>query len=221
MLVPGNAAFYADCTPHLARYANSFTPAASDEQPLFAAATVARAVRTANDSAIRANGFFSAFVRYANSNRSRVLHPSPLAYMPHEGSFYSARMLRALAAMLRASELGSGVACPFAGSCTLEETVLPSLLWQNHPDAAVAGGDVLIRRYLGWAALNVSSTVRLADGVAGAPCGIKLVHDDGERLTLGMLRRLRGQARYRLQADACNRSRHVLNFGHSRTRKNG
>ena len=38
------------------------------------------------------------------------------------------------------------------------------------------------------------------------------MHDDGERLTLGMLRRLRGQARYRLQADACNRSRHVLNF---------
>ena len=207
VLVPGNAAFYADCTPHLARYANSFTPAASDEQPLFAAAKVARAVRTANDSAIRANGFFSAFVRYANSNRSRVLHPSPLAYMPHEGSFYSARMLRALAAMLRASELGSGAACPFAGSCTLEETVLPSLLWQNHPNAAAAGGDVLIRRYLGWAALNVSGTVRLADGVAGAPCGIKLVHDDGERLTLGMLRRLRGQARYRLQHPDTSRGR--------------
>lgn len=65
---------------------------------------------------------------------------------------------------------------------------------------------MLIRRYLGWAALGVSSTVRLANGVAGAPCGIKLAHDNGERLTQGMLRRLRDTARYRLHTGACNRS---------------
>lgn len=203
VLVPGNAAFYADCTPHLARYANSFVPSASDEPPLLTAAHVARAVRTAQDGAIRANGFFRAFVRYASSNRSRVLRSSPLAYMPHEGSFYSARVLRALAAMLRPSEFGGSAACPFAGSCTLEETVLPSLLWQNYPDAALAGGGVLVRRYLGWATQNITGTVRLTDGVAGAPCGIKLVHDDDERLTLGMLRKLRDQARYRLQTEVC------------------
>tara|TARA_B100000795_G_scaffold228900_1_gene185742 strand:- start:2400 stop:3308 length:909 start_codon:yes stop_codon:yes gene_type:complete len=207
VIVPGNAAFYADCTPHLTRYANSFTPGALDEQHPLDAAQVARVVRTAQDSAIRTNGFFKGFVRYASSNHSRVVRPSPLAYMPHEGSFYSARMLRALAAILRTSEFGGNAACPFAGSCTLEETVLPSLLWQNYPDAAVAGGNVLVHRYLGWATHNVSSTVRLTDGFADAPCGIKLVHDDGERHTLGVLRKLRDQARYRLHTDACNHSR--------------
>ena len=121
---------------------------------------------------------------------------TPLAILPHEGSFYTLKVVRETLGV--ALETGLRKNCPFF-VCSLEELVFPSLVAQrvtrNKTDGRIGGP--LVTRVFNW---SMGVTAFLSMPVA--TCGRKLVHDSGEVVSLRALQRVQQDPRF-VQQDRC------------------
>lgn len=151
-------------------------------------------VRTSNDSAAVEDGWIARFVELL---RSGHLPPTwlarPIAQMPHEGSFYPVRVVRdflrrgfrgsAFEAALQRQQASGSHPCPCCdlydtntswkslGSCSFEELLLPTFVWQHHPDLLRAAVPPSVLRV--WANLHQPHNVtRVLCHLVAAPSGL-------------------------------------------------
>ena len=145
--------------------------------------------------------------------RPYAYREAPLAHMPHEGSFYPMRLLRHFVRVLNASEFatsrllasavrtGSSFSSSMGkGSLLLEETLLPTFVWQHYKSlaaAASASPPVVSRTWPVGRAVSLGGLARLVNAMNqsayqaahGYLCGIKLPRGTarGTQLSVGLV----------------------------------
>ena len=109
---------------------------------------------------------------------------TPLAILPHEGSFYTLKLVRETLRIALQTTLREN--CTFS-VCSLEELVLSSLVAQRYPYERTFAriGDPLVTRVFNWS-MGVTAFLSMPLET----CGRKLVHDVGEIVSLRSLHRV-------------------------------
>ena len=136
--------------------------------------------------------FGKVFEHFVHEGGDGPMRASPIAVMPHEGSFFPLALVRSLLPLALQTTLRKNCSFP---ACTLEEVVFPTLVAQYvHPYSRDADsmeyskiGKPLVERVFNW---SLKATSFLALPIR--TCGRKLVHDAlQERESLRAFRLLR------------------------------
>lgn len=159
VLLPGQAVFTRDCSADLRAFDASLP--AQLEFDLKRSATY--------------GWFRGVFDRLLREPQDGPMSATPLAVVPHEGSYYPLWLVRRVLPLAVQTRLRTN--CSFA-ICSLEELILPSLAAQwlldngRGFDSALRTSDPLVERVFSW---NTNASALLA--LPLKPCGRKLVHD--------------------------------------------
>lgn len=155
ILLPGNGIFTKECHNDL----NNFEMSYLDMNTRF----------------LKHDPYFLPFYNFIKVHKDPVLDVGSLVRMQHEGSFYRASLLRNIMPFIRRSTTVNY--CPIR-PCTLEEIVIPTLIWQHFPYLIQNYTTPILHRYFEWNTIKVNITRKRET------CGLKLVHDKFEKNTI-------------------------------------
>ena len=153
LILPGNAIFLRKC-PELSTFDMSFV----------------------NDEKFYKDSFFTPFYKYLKHHQDNVLKEHPLVRMQHEGMFFKFNILSEIMKRLEHSNLIKH--CPVR-PCTLEEILIPSILFQQFRSNITNFTKPLIYRDFTWSMHNMVQNT--------TSCGIKIIHDNYEKYTQKVL----------------------------------
>ena len=167
IILPGNAIFFKNCLSEVEKFDMTFLDDFYDN----------------DDHAFHNDRYFAPFYNYLSRNPDPVLAIHPLARIQHEGTFYKAHHLQKILSLVKKSSIFTH--CPVR-PCTLEETMIPTLMWQYFPNSIRNYTLPLIHRHFEW---NISAIIDNHPSV----CGRKFVHDPNEAHTIRELKRINKQ----------------------------
>lgn len=207
VLLAANGVFVRPCREHILQSALSFvqgSPEPSDgavtphgslahtpiSWPSEWWSTLQREVAAEDDTRSR-HGNVKAFELYMLHRRPSTWRAAPLAHMPHEGSFYPVALLRQFVrALHNTSDFGPSqlltVPISMRGpSLLLEETLLPTYVWQQHKRLAASRGaspPVIARLWTTGHTVSLGGLARLVEMMHATSfreahphlCGLKL-----------------------------------------------
>ena len=166
VVLPGQAVFTRDCAPYLSAHDVSI--------PLILDYDLKHS---------QSYGWFRDVFHYLmNRGGDGPMLATPLAILPHEGSFYTLQIVREILRFALQTTLREN--CTFS-VCSLEELVFSSLVAQRYPYERTRIGDPLVTRVFNWS-MGVTAFLSMPLKT----CGRKLVHDAGEIASLQSLHRV-------------------------------